>query len=29
MGREDAMEADEMQPWMGDKRGQALHELQG
>ena len=25
IGREDAMEADEMQPWTGDKRGQALH----
>ena len=29
MGREDAMEADKMQPWTGDKRGQAPHELQG
>ena len=28
VGREHAMEADEMQPWTRDKRGQALHELQ-
>ena len=29
VGREHAMEADEMEPWTRDKRGQALHEFQG
>ena len=29
VGREDAMKADEMEFWARDKRGQALHELQG
>ncbi len=28
-GREHAMEADQMQPWTRNERGQALHELQG
>ena len=28
VGREHAMEADEMQPWTRDQRGEALHELQ-
>ncbi len=28
VGREHAVEANEMEPWPWDKRGQALHELQ-
>jgi hypothetical protein len=28
VGREHAMEANEMEPWTRDKHGQALHELQ-
>ena len=28
IGREHAMEANEMEPWTGDKRSQSLHEFQ-